>query len=117
MTLNRKAFGIAEIEPTKPRISDAHPPETPQSRRHGAPAGRFILRFSMAKKFNDEYKLEGPWPWVDFDHISPENPPDNATLPKDWKGYPQSLVRPQTPNTSNTLLNTPFSFQTGAPFK
>lgn len=34
---------------------------------------------------------EGPWPWMDFDHISKEGPSDNVTR-LDWKGYPQSLV-------------------------
>lgn len=41
----------------------------------------------------DESEWEGPWPWIDFDHISKEGPSDNVTRLESWKGYPQSLVR------------------------
>ncbi|KAF9463267.1 hypothetical protein BDZ94DRAFT_1308998 [Collybia nuda] len=53
---------------------NSSPPETPLSRRHGAPAG--------------------PWPWMDFDHINHENPLKVKTLlagSAEWEGYPQSL--------------------------
>ncbi|KAG6827523.1 hypothetical protein H0H92_011436 [Tricholoma furcatifolium] len=54
-------------------------PETPRSRRHGAPAG--------------------PWPWQDFSNIQPEPFSTDVESPtvatpeahNEWRNYPQSL--------------------------
>ncbi|KAG6857494.1 hypothetical protein H0H87_002119 [Tephrocybe sp. NHM501043] len=61
-----------------------HSPETPKSRRHGAPAG--------------------PWPWKDFSDLQPERQPaviaesPGLVSPGEWRKYPQSLFPNWTPS-------------------